>query len=105
MKKLTVTCSFNGEKAPFELYIGTPEGPHHPLQFQADWLSKERGGIVPEDLMDTLRKLQDMAAKNNIPFEEMCDYALEETPVDDNDENNSSAKKTQEQSRDFSPAL
>ncbi|MET0156158.1 MAG: DUF2610 domain-containing protein [Rickettsiales bacterium] len=89
MKKLTVNCVFNGTPSPFALYVGTPEGSHHPLQFQADWLSKERGGVVPEDLMETLRQLQDLAQRNNIPFEEMCDYALEESAPEKEEETES----------------
>lgn len=76
MKKFTVPCDFGGQKSPFTIYIGDPEPKHHPLHFQADWLSKERGGTIPGEVMDSIQKLYDLAQKNNVSFEELCVYAL-----------------------------
>jgi hypothetical protein len=76
MKKFTVPCDFGGSKAPFTIYIGSPEDKHHPLHFQADWLSKERGGTIPAEVMDSIAKLKDLAEKNNVSFEDLCVYAL-----------------------------
>jgi hypothetical protein len=76
MKKFTVPCDFGGSKAPFTIYIGSPEEKHHPLHFQADWLSKERGGTIPAEVMDSIAKLKDLAEKNNVSFEDLCVYAL-----------------------------
>lgn len=88
MKKFTVPCSFGGVKSPFTIYIGEPEPRHHPVQFQADWLSKHRGGVIPGEIMDSLEKLHELAKKNNVSFEELCEYALsdefEEKPVTKN---------------------
>lgn len=91
MKKFTVPCNFNGVKAPFTIYIGEPEAQHHPLHFQADWLSKERGGQIPQEVMDSIAKLKDLAEKNNVSFEELCVYALgaasdEDEEFDDEDD-------------------
>lgn len=76
MKKFTVPCDFGGQKAPFTIYIGDPEPKHHPLHFQADWLSKERGGSIPGEVMDSISKLKDIADQNNVSFEDLCVYAL-----------------------------
>ncbi|MFN7038470.1 MAG: DUF2610 domain-containing protein [Alphaproteobacteria bacterium] len=99
MKKFSVPCNFNGVKAPFTIYIGAPEDKHHPLHFQADWLSKERGGSIPQEIMDSIAKLKELADKNNVSFEELCVYALEsaqqteevisdDSEEDDNEEDN-----------------
>lgn len=77
MKKFTVNCNFGGQSAPFTVYIGAPESKHHPLHFQSDWLSKERGGSIPEEVMESLAKLKELSERNNVPFEELCAYALE----------------------------
>jgi hypothetical protein len=77
MKKFTINCQFGGQTAPFTVYIGNPESKHHPIHFQADWLSKERGGNVPAEVMNSLQKLLELAQKNNVPFEDLCTYALE----------------------------
>ncbi len=76
MKKFSVNCDFGGQIAPFTIYIGQPEPSHHPLHFQADWLSKQRGGTIPAEVMDAITKLQELASKNNVLLEELCVYAL-----------------------------
>lgn len=76
MKKFTVPCDFGGQKSPFTIYIGDPEAKHHPLHFQSDWLSKERGGSIPGEVMDSIAKLKDIADQNNVSFEDLCVYAL-----------------------------
>ena len=76
VKQFTIPCSFNGETAPVTFYIGHPESGHHPINFQMNWLSSAKGGTVPQDLVDTLKNLQDLAYENGADFEEMCYYAL-----------------------------
>ncbi len=76
MKKFTIPCDFGGQKAPFDVYIGDPKPGNHPLQNQAAWLSKERGGTIPKEVMDSFAKLLELAEKNNVSFEDLCVYAL-----------------------------
>ena len=76
MKKFSINCDFGGQMAPFTIYIGLPKDDHHPLHFQADWLSKQRGGTIPAEVMEAITKLQDLANKNNVLLEELCVYAL-----------------------------
>ena len=76
MKKFTINCDFGGQMSPFAIYIGKPEQNHHPLHFQADWLSKTRGGMIPSEVMEAVTKLQELANKNNVSLEELCVYAL-----------------------------
>ena len=76
MKKFTVPCDFGGVKSPFTIYIGDPEPLHHPLHFQAEWLSKNRGGTIPGEVMESISKLYELSKKNNVSFEELCVYAL-----------------------------
>ena len=85
MKKFTVPCQFGNQTAPFTIYIGEPKGDVHPIQNQASWLSKERGGVVPQKVMDSLAKLRDLANQNNVSFEDLCVYALK---VAENEEEN-----------------
>ncbi len=76
MKKFTINCDFGGQMAPFAIYIGDPEPGHHPLHFQADWLSQQRGGTIPPEVMDAIAKLKELADKNNVSLEELCVYSL-----------------------------
>ncbi len=77
MKKFTVACSFNGTNSNISIYVGQPEASHHPIHFQAEWLSKEKGGVIPKQVMDSLAKLYQISIENNVPFEDLCEYALE----------------------------
>ncbi|GEM_PF-537923 len=77
VKQFTIPCEFQGgQTSPVTLYIGHPESTHHPVHFQSDWLSSAKGGTIPQDLMDTLQKLHDLANENGADFEELCYYAL-----------------------------
>ena len=82
VKKISIPCDFGGTRSPFSLYIGNPEEEHHPVHFQAEWLGKHRGGTVPPEAMDSLSKLLELSKKNNVSFEELCIYALEEDDTD-----------------------
>lgn len=86
MKKFTINCDFGGQIAPFTVYIGQPEAGHHPLHFQSNWLSKERGGNIPPQVMDALSKLKELAEKNNVSFEELCVYSLGTAQQEENDD-------------------
>ncbi len=76
MKKFTINCDFGGQMSPFTIFIGKPEHGHHPLHFQADWLSKARGGMIPGEVMEAVTQLQELAEKNGVSLEELCVYAL-----------------------------
>ena len=77
MKKFTIPCDFGGVKAPFNIYVGEPApDATHPLQHQANWLSVERGGTIPPEVMDSFQKLWAISKENGVSFEELCVYAL-----------------------------
>jgi hypothetical protein len=78
MKKFSVPCNFNGSPAPFSVYIGEPEKSHHPLHFQAEWLTSHRGGTISPKVMESVASLHEIAKKNNVSLEELCVYALSE---------------------------
>lgn len=76
MKKFTINCDFEGQIAPFTIFIGTPKDGNHPLDHQAKWLADNRGGTIPAEVMDALSKLQELSKKNGVSLEELCVYAL-----------------------------
>lgn len=75
-KKFTINCDFGGQMSPFAIFVGKPEKGHHPLHFQADWLSKARGGTIPSEVMEAVTQLQELAEKNGVALEDLCVYAL-----------------------------
>ncbi|KAF8818415.1 DUF2610 domain-containing protein [Rickettsia endosymbiont of Cardiosporidium cionae] len=86
MKKFTISCDFNGQTLPFSVYIGRPEANHHPLHFQADWLSKQRGGTIPANVMDAISELQEMSTKNDVLLEDLCVYAIDQSELEEEEE-------------------
>lgn len=76
MKKFTIPCIFGNATSPVDFYIGKPNPSSHPIQFQAKWLSSEKGGQVPPEMMDSIAKVKVIADENNISFEELCTYAI-----------------------------
>ena len=78
VKKFTANCSFGGETSPVTLYVGNPAAGSHPLGFQSNWLSKDRGGNIPANIMDSFEKLSAIAEKNRVSFEDLCSYVIDE---------------------------
>jgi hypothetical protein len=78
VKKFTYSCDFAGKKYPVTFYIGNAAKGEHPIAFQSNWLSKEKGGIVPKDLMESLEKLKEISDNSKVPFEELCEYVIQE---------------------------
>jgi tetratricopeptide (TPR) repeat protein len=76
MKRFTVPCDFDGIKYPFWVYVTNVPWPNHPLANQARWLREERGGIIPQSVMDTFARLQKVAHENNISYVDLCMSAL-----------------------------
>lgn len=76
MKRFTVPCSFGDQKSPFHIYIGEADAEMHPIRYQAAWLQRERGGTVPEEVMESFGRLRDIALENKVSFEDLCVYAL-----------------------------
>lgn len=79
MKRFTVPCDFGEAKAPLHIYIGHPLKDSHPLRYQAAWVSEERGGTIPQDVMDSFARLHAIAEENRVSFEDLCVYALGQT--------------------------
>jgi hypothetical protein len=76
---MTIPCQFGETVAPFNIYVGEPAlepTDSHPLEQQAAWLLRERGGVIPAKVMDSFATLLDIARTNKVSFEELCVYAL-----------------------------
>ena len=77
MRSFTVLCLFGDKRSPFTLWLSDPAADAHPLEQQAAWLWRERGGLIPEDLMNAVANMQSLALEANVPFEEYLEYAEE----------------------------
>jgi hypothetical protein len=84
VKKFTTNCDFSGKKYPVTFFIGDPMVGVHPLAFQSSLLSKEKGGNIPNDIMESFSKLKDIADRNNVSFEELCSFVIDEINAKNN---------------------
>ncbi len=83
VKELTLNCSFkNGTVSPVKFFIGESASDAHPIQFQSQWLSKEFGGKIPDEIIESLTELKKISEKNRIKFEELCQYVFDEVNSD-----------------------
>jgi len=78
VKKFTANCEAQGKKVPVTLYIGNPSVGNHPLNFQNRWLSETKGLNVPQNIMKSFARLVEISEKHRVPFEDLCDYVIEE---------------------------
>lgn len=88
MKIFSVPCQFGQSTANVTFYLGKPEGIHHPIHFQAAWLSDVKGGQVPQKIMDAIQKLKELAEKNGVSFEDLAIYAMKSATGASTDEYN-----------------
>lgn len=78
VKKITIPCDFKNKKImPVNFFIGNPVAGNNPIQFQNEWLAS-RGGMIKKEIMESLEKLQQLAEKNRIPFEDLYEYVTKE---------------------------
>ncbi|QXK92054.1 DUF2610 domain-containing protein [Neoehrlichia mikurensis] len=76
IKKFMIPCEFGGQTSQFTIYIGEPKVELHPIHHQSHWLAKERGGNIPEKIINSLERLYELSKKNGICFADLCVYAL-----------------------------
>ena len=77
MKRFTLPCKFGDVEAPFHIYVGAHfDKKKHPLQNQAWWLQSERGGMIPQVVMESFENLAKISIDNNVNFEELCSWSL-----------------------------
>ncbi|MFZ8865056.1 MAG: DUF2610 domain-containing protein [Rickettsiales bacterium] len=82
MKKVNIPCQFSGQEQKVDFYIGRPKVENHPIQSQAHWLSSQRGGVVSAMVMKSFQRIHELSLKNNVPFEELCEYTINLANVD-----------------------
>ena len=78
VKRFSYLCDFAGTKHPVTFYIGDAAKGSNPIGFQSVWLSKNKGGVVPKDLMESLSNLKEIADTQKVSFEDLCEYVIKE---------------------------
>lgn len=77
LKRFTIQVGFGGgEKYPWYVYIPRGVNGYRELQEQFRWVTEYRGGVVPVEVEDSMRRLLEIAVENNVDFMELCVFAL-----------------------------
>ena len=102
MRSFMIDCQFGTARASFPLYVGEPAVGTHPMEQQSAWLQRVRGGSVPVEVMDAFETLFTIALENNVSFEELCAYAMEQATdnSETTDENDAAPTATGNDSAD-----
>ena len=78
MKQLTIGYELDGEHQSFVVYIGAPAPDAHPLEQQAAWLRRERGGVVPAQVMSGFAELHRIALNDDLSLEDVAAVAFQD---------------------------
>ncbi|MDR2760538.1 MAG: DUF2610 domain-containing protein [Rickettsiales bacterium] len=74
--RFNIPCSFGSKVSNVDFFVGTPREDQHPINFQAKWLGENRGGTVPASVMDSIKKIKEIADKEHVSFEHLCLYTV-----------------------------
>ena len=76
VKSFRIPCFVGNQHSTVDIFLGNPNPENNPVKFQADFLASTKGISIPQEILDTLWKLKNIAAENGVPFVELCEYAL-----------------------------
>ncbi|MEO0397629.1 MAG: DUF2610 domain-containing protein, partial [Cyanobacteria bacterium P01_A01_bin.137] len=76
MKRFTVPITCGTFTSPFHVYVWDWELDYAPTRDQFTWVEQARGCEVPDDVVDSFQKLYDIARENNVSYQELTVYAL-----------------------------
>jgi hypothetical protein len=87
--RLSIPCSFGQNVSNVDFFVGNPREDLHPINFQSKWLGEARGGSVPASVMNSIKKIKEIADKEHISFENLCLYTANlanDVPQEENKE-------------------
>lgn len=82
VKKFTLNCKVGSQSSPIDFFVGDPNENSHPIGYQMKFLS-QMGVSVPEDAVNSLTKINEIAKRNRIPFEDLLDFVNNELNQED----------------------
>jgi hypothetical protein len=91
-KEFLVPIEFNGTKYPFKIFVFRGPNAMQELEDQFQWVIEYRGGSVPQELLDDLRKFFKMAMENKVEFADVCERMFGSL-VNDKTDKDSQGKK------------
>jgi hypothetical protein len=82
VKKFSLNCNVGSTNSVIDFYVGDPQETSHPIGYQMKYLS-QRGVVIPENVINSMASLNEIAKKNHIPFEELIQFVSDELNSED----------------------
>lgn len=82
VKKFTLNCKVGGQNSLIDFFVGDPNENSHPIGFQMKFMS-QMGVTVPEDAINSISKINEIAKRNRIPFEDLLEFVNNELNQED----------------------
>jgi hypothetical protein len=82
VKKFSLNCNIGSTESKIDFYVGEPQETSHPIGYQMKYLS-QRGVTVPENVVNAMASLNEIAKRNRIPFEELVQYVSDQLNSED----------------------
>jgi hypothetical protein len=81
-KQFTLKCQAGKQDIDINFFVGNPNENSHPIGYQMKFFS-QKGIIIPEEIVQALGKLNEIAKQNRIPVEDLIGYVSEELKFGD----------------------
>jgi len=81
-KKFTLACNNNGQITNIDFLVGNPNESSHPIGFQMKFFLN-RGIVVPDEVINALNNLHQIAKDNHINFDELLEYVSDQLQTPD----------------------
>jgi hypothetical protein len=82
VRKFSLNCKVGQQETTINLYVGDPQDTSHPIGYQMKYLS-QKGVSVPENIVNSLSSLNEIAKRNRVPFEELFQYVSDQLNSED----------------------
>ena len=82
VRKFSLNCKVGTAEMALNFYVGDPQETSHPIGYQMKYLS-QKGVTVPENVVNSMASLNEIAKRNRIPFEELIQYVSDELNSED----------------------
>ena len=82
VRKFSLNCKVGTAEMALNFYVGDPQETSHPIGYQMKYLT-QRGVAIPENVINSMASLNEIAKKNHIPFEDLIQFVTDELNSED----------------------
>jgi hypothetical protein len=81
---LNIPCLYPAEERRSQRFVfGAPHFAFNPLHFQRLWYHTHHNALVPEEVMDIMQRMQEIAKGSQITLGQLLQYAMDEPDIEE----------------------